>query len=829
MPQPTGVAHRLNQAAPALANCINALVADWLATLVARLDRGPLSDVRSKHLNDPVWSTIELYPWEVALLDTPLMQRLRGIRQLGLAQYVFPGAGHDRLEHVCGVIGAVEAMVQSLRRQRERVDLVPGGDTLPIIDEARRFELRLSGLLHDIGHGPFSHAIEPVLQYPFTGVADAPDPVSDWRPDIANAQGVLRNQYVQNKRPSVSETLAVMMVAAPAMRRVLGHQNFVIFPRRAVDLQDVIIAAIIGAVDGPGADHLSRVVSSQIDADKLDYLARDAHHAGLNIGFETNRLLAKLEVLAVRAERLGDAAEDLRQRARNAPNQVYYDLGIAASGFGSFEQMLIGRTFLYDRLYHHHKVRAADAMAQRLAITAQEERGSRMNLEEVFSRISDDTMIRVLGGEVTHPAIGSGGRRARGLARAILDRNLYHRAFAFRGRFIACPALTERDKEDLRQNKWGSLVKALESLESRMALEQAIFEFAQQIGRSLRDKFPEDEALKDALDHLAAAGREQIIVDLAESKADAIRILARYPNDRLAVPEFSFNPVKWADAYDLQKRTGYVFCPRETVAVIGLAAKLVFLERFGLVMAKEADGYIKAPEIRRGWLEHLEEAGHIDHEAVQHLQEQRFSLLRITLDDVPVPAEWLADDPDLGVELANGLDALLPAGLILAEKEALTKTLSGLFRFVDTWHNSGNVTATLPNEAGLQAKVREALDYQGVRTSEAGKLSGGEFDLVAEDRVLIENKLAEEVRDPFDAKSAAGTQGRRYAIALGGRLVIVVMAYIPKPGQFPAKAKSILVRKIDAQDDRRAEIRIVIPHGAVVPSREKRGPTNSHA
>lgn len=185
-----------------------------------------------------------------------------------------------------------------------------------------------------------------------------------------------------------------MMVASPAMRRVLGHRNFPLPERRPeVDLQDVIIAAVVGAVQGPGADHLSCVVSSQIDADKLDYLARDAHHAGLDIGFETNRLLAKLEVLAVRADRLGDAAEDLRTRARQSDGGIYYDLGIAASGFGSFEQMLIGRTFLYDRLYHHHKVRAADAMAQRLAITAQEERGFRLTLGEVFARVSDHTMI----------------------------------------------------------------------------------------------------------------------------------------------------------------------------------------------------------------------------------------------------------------------------------------------------------------------------------------------------------------------------------------------------------------------------------------------------
>ena len=821
MPHKAGVAYKLNLKAPVLASSINGLVASWLERLHTRLDRGPLSNFRPKHLNDPVWSTIELYPWEVALLDTPLMQRLRGVKQLGLAQYVFPGAGHDRLEHSCGVVGAVEATVQALRRQRERSSFaaVPA-QPLPDITEARRYELRLSGLLHDIGHGPFSHAIEPVLQHQFTGIADQDS--ADWRSDIARAQRVLASEYQQNKRPSVSETLAVMMVASPAMQTILGHRNFPLPARRTdVDLQDVIIAAIIGAVEGPGADHLSRVVSSQIDADKLDYLARDAHHAGLEIGFETNRLLAKLEVLTVREERLGDAAEDLKDRARGSPSGFYYDLGIAASGFGSFEQMLIGRTFLYDRLYHHHKVRAADAMAQRLAITAQEERGSRLRLEEVFARVSDDTMIQILGGDITRQDFESGRDRSRGLARAIMDRDLYHRAFAFRGRFIACPALTERSKDDLRQAKWRGLVKQLDTLRSRIALERTIFEFSKQIGASLLGQFPDDAGLIDAMERLEAAGAEQIIVDLSDNKADRISILARYPNDRLAVPEFSFNPVKWADAYELQKRTGYVFCPRETVALVGVAAKLVFLQRFGVVMAKEADGYIKAPDIRTDWLQHLQSVNLIDNEAVQHLREQRFSLLAIEPTDIPVPLQWLEEDPDLTIRLSNELSALLPAGLVSAEKEALASTLKGLCIFLDTWHGGGRVTKFLEDEAALQQTLLEAFRYQQIKVSEAGDMSGGESDLVVEDRIVIENKIADEVRDPFDAKPAAAMQGRRYAIALGARVVIVAMAYVPKPGHFPSKAQSLLVRRIDEGDNRRAEIRVIIPYGAVTPSREK--------
>src|SRR5262249_1161743 len=74
------------------------------------------------------------------------------------------------------------------------------------------------------------------------------------------------------------------------------------------------------------------------------------------------------------------SAMELRARAAQSAGNAFYQIGIAASGFGSFEQMLIGRTFLYDRLYHHHKVRAAEAMAQRLMLVAERDRGKRVQL-----------------------------------------------------------------------------------------------------------------------------------------------------------------------------------------------------------------------------------------------------------------------------------------------------------------------------------------------------------------------------------------------------------------------------------------------------------------
>ena len=131
-----------------------------------------------------------------------------------------------------------------------------------------------------------------------------------------------------------------------------------------------------------------------------------------------------------------------------------------ASGVGALEQMLIGRAFLYDRLYHHHKVRAADAMAQRLIHFAELDRGEPFNLDELYLDIGDDSIIRVLGGELSHTKLKAGGGGiAESLAKAIVNRDLYHRAFVFRANFHAGidPNLDETARSNELAERWGPI------------------------------------------------------------------------------------------------------------------------------------------------------------------------------------------------------------------------------------------------------------------------------------------------------------------------------------------------------------------------------------
>ena len=143
---------------------LNAKATVWLE---ATIDRCETSDGKGypKTFNDPIWGEIKLFPWETLLLDSAMLQRLRNVRQLGMAHLVYPGAGYDRLEHSRGVVEAAERMIASLERNADfrRRFGSDKDDTIPMVSEKDRNAIRLAALLHDAGHSAFSHATEQIL------------------------------------------------------------------------------------------------------------------------------------------------------------------------------------------------------------------------------------------------------------------------------------------------------------------------------------------------------------------------------------------------------------------------------------------------------------------------------------------------------------------------------------------------------------------------------------------------------------------------------------------------------------------------------------------
>lgn len=818
----TQLRERAEGVAPALLADIDALCGQWLSGTAERARNDP-KQFRPKQINDPIWGSIELRPAEVALLDSPLLQRMRGVRQLGLAPLVFPSATHDRLEHIIGVIGAVDRMCDALSRQIERWngEHKNAGEQLPAIRPCERNALRLAALFHDLGHGPFSHALEPVLDVvsPIGGLNLTES--NSWRSDLADLRTLLMAEYSLNARPATSEVVAIAILLSKPVGDLLAGPLFATEELPGHELQHFIAACLIGALDGPGATHLSQLISGQVDADRLDYLVRDSYHAGLEIGFDTHRLLAKLEVLQVRDSNLKSADRALRERISKSQHGVFHQIGIAASGYGSFEQMLIGRTFLYDRLYHHHKIRAAEAMAQRMLLVAERDRRRRFDLAEIFLSVADDTFIRIVSGEVTHPRIDIASTAAASLAHRLLQRDLLHRAFAFRGRLIGSPpGLDEIESKANRDAQWREVAKATSELKGRYELGAEIHGVALEIAAALGKGATANDAAR-LTEALTACGPEQVIVDLPANKADAIRILARYPDGSLKPPEFSFNPHKWTEAYEQQKRTGYVFCPKDCVPVIALASRIVFLRRFGIAMGEDADGYIKVGQMTdEGWISRLIEAGLMDQDVADALTRKRYSLLRFREADLGMPSDWLTKDPDLAFKLTAEINRNVPGGLSVDGLDALGKVLPQLWRFVDVWFEE-YLTREVQNEADLQARLRAHL-RASLHVEEGTKAGGGAIDLFVEDHVLIENKFAGSETEPRKTGKSAALQGRRYTLALRGQVIIVVNAYRHKTGTIvPDKHELVSVEKISDADRNRVQIRIDLPFAASMPSAER--------
>jgi hypothetical protein len=203
--------------------------------------------LRAKRIYDPIHRFIELNAGEVALLSAPPVQRLRRLRQLGLAYLAFPSAEHSRFSHALGALAIGTRAFDALR-----VHSPEAFDSERAFREKRTL-LRASLLLHDLGHGPFSHACEAVL-------------------------GVRHEQ----------RTAAIL--ALPELREALA----------AIDVDsDDVLHLVTGSSD---ADPVLRELVSgpNLDADRMDYLLRDSYFTGVAGGtYDGEQLIASLRVLDV--------------------------------------------------------------------------------------------------------------------------------------------------------------------------------------------------------------------------------------------------------------------------------------------------------------------------------------------------------------------------------------------------------------------------------------------------------------------------------------------------------------------------------------------------
>lgn len=223
-----------------------------------------------KLIRDSVHGNLYLDEFEIKLIDTPQMQRLRRIKQLGFTHLVYPGANHTRFEHSIGTMHIASKIADNIG-----------------LDEDSKKMVRSAALLHDVGHGPFSHVSEGVLDFSH-------------------------------------EYLASRVIRESGIYGILNEM---------FDPQE-----IINIINGEG--HLGQIISSELDADRMDYLIRDSHYTGVAYGMiDIGRLIHSIKL------------ED--------------NLIIESKGIQAAESALIARYLMYPSVYQHHTTRIINSMFKR--------------------------------------------------------------------------------------------------------------------------------------------------------------------------------------------------------------------------------------------------------------------------------------------------------------------------------------------------------------------------------------------------------------------------------------------------------------------------------
>jgi len=247
------------------------------------------------------------------LIETPEFQRLRRIRQLGVSDLVFPGATHSRFAHSIGVFHNARRLIKVIKGEE--------GDTY---DKRRAKVTQIAALLHDLGHGPFSHAFE------------------DARKAVAKRRGLL----AAPKHEKFTESL--IRSEDGAIREILDSEDSVL----ADEVADVF------AAEDP-TDIYHAVVSSSFDADRLDYLVRDRYMTGTGAGaIDRDWLLDNLTTCLIRSSQIEEAGSAADVSTSMVPTFVFKKKARQAA-----EDFLLARYRLYTQVYLHKATRGFEKLA----------------------------------------------------------------------------------------------------------------------------------------------------------------------------------------------------------------------------------------------------------------------------------------------------------------------------------------------------------------------------------------------------------------------------------------------------------------------------------
>ena len=320
----------------------------------------------SRIIYDNIHGHIKLNQVESRILETLYYQRLRWIRQLGFTFYIFPGATHTRHAHALGVLHMMDRILKSIGHGVNDDEFFDPQNRNPKTIFHRT--MRLAAMLHDIGTMPFSHTIE--LAY-----------MSHWR----KVQKLKKTKY-KASHENLGSHIITNTDFKNGITRILKEEGI-----------DPLELSLI--IQGESQNHLAnQLMHSDIDADRMDYLLRDAHHTGVKLGvFDQNLLLKNLTTYKVDQDEILCVKED---------------------AIHIVESFLTSRYFWYSQIIHDGTGYKFDLIAAKIYEYFLEN-GLAYSFDSLMDQVSQDPNLyftfndsyfmaklhEYLAGRITHPVI----------------------------------------------------------------------------------------------------------------------------------------------------------------------------------------------------------------------------------------------------------------------------------------------------------------------------------------------------------------------------------------------------------------------------------------
>lgn len=514
----------------------------------------PVSHNKNKVIHDPVWGTMLFYPWELQILDSPLLQRLRNINQVGLAILTYPSARHSRFEHTLGVMSVVTKMVDNINHTRRNINSIEPEQR--IITNEDLYKIRLSALLHDVGHCFFSHLSETIY---------------------GNMQVFkdLKDSFEIFEDAKEHEIFAYLIVNSNSFKEFFMEK--IDYPSKSsLDVKDFfndIGKMIVGAFLDSNNDgvypvkkyYMTQIINGQFDADKLDYLRRDSYTAGLALTYDIERLLYKIKI------------QENKEKDLDGNDIIGKHLTMPITGISAIEEMVFSQLMLTSYIYQHQKVLATDALI--LDVVEGLSTNEKMSHPCDFLQYCDEDIYRIWNDSededfktnISNKILSiSSPKTLSDMVRRVKNRELPKRALIIN--YNTVEEISDDSGILLSKTKY-KVTDIADKLRRISEIRQGICEEAKKISNILT----EDEGGKKYIDYYDI----HIVIPKTSVAKDLANAFVLSNENELIKLSQVVRLNDWADAFSFHKWNAYVFSRADISPIVSIASKVVF-ERNGL-------------------------------------------------------------------------------------------------------------------------------------------------------------------------------------------------------------------------------------------------------